>query len=1130
MATLTSPGVSVSVINESFYTPAGPGTVPLIFVASAQDKTNASGTGTAQGTTKANAGKVYVITSQRDLTDTFGTPHFYTDASGNPVHGGELNEYGLQAAYSLLGVSSLAYVVRGDLDLSQLTATTSIPTGKPRSGTYWLDTGNTLFGINQWDAVNKVFVSKTPLVVDDTNVATDTTDLEPNASFGKIGDYAIIATSDNMAPIYYKNASNNWVFVGSNRETTFNSSVTGSTFNSTAWQTSFPVAVSTGFVGVSTGTSFTINGQSLTVPSNNTPTGVATYINTMLAQDYKVGAKVNSTTGVLELYADVRAKSNGTDADGKIAISGTAVTSLGFTSKTYTGVSLTIAPHTQIPQYGTTGAPSGSAYIKTTSPGLGASWIVKVYNGSTQAFGTVSAPIYATAQAAIKAIDATGGKNIPVGTLFVESNYDHGAGTVGSPQQANFKIWRRNATSPTTLQSTIDLTSVNITTSAHTGTAVYSFDISESIPGSSVMQNTATITVASVETSTGTVTTTVSGSSIATAISAAGFEYVSARVNADGTISIIHSLGGEIHLTDSQAHPVLTTLGFTAYDLVTKTGTANLYSKGDFDSYTFQGTNWKPLSFESRSTHPSTSPADGTLWYDSNLEDVDIMYNNGSSWVGYKTAFPNSNPTGPLLSATAPVAQSDGSDLVAGDIWIDTSDIEAYGHNIYVWNGDTLKWIKQDPTDQTSPNGWVFHDARWSDNGVDSPTYITTIKELLVSDYVDPDCVDPALYPQGTRLWNLRRSGFNIKKYVASYIDITADNGKNLRYQNDPMDGADMTTPYTTARWVSVSPNNEDGSGSFGRHAQRSFVVKSIKALIDTNQQIRDTDTLRFNLIACPGYPEAIANMDALNADRSYTAFVIGDTPFRLAPNGTDLTAWGKNTAGAFDNGDKGAVSYSEYMGMFYPSGYTNDNTGNNIVVPPSHMMLRTIAISDQKAYPWFAPAGINRGVVDNASSVGYINASGEFATTALPQSLRDVLYTVKINPIATLNGVGVVNFGNLTRANAASALDRINVSRLVSYLRRQLDILSRPYLFEPNDSNTRNEIKAAAESLMLELVGLRGIHDYIIVCDESNNTAARIDRNELWMDIAIEPVKAVEFIYIPLRLKSTGSIKAGNL
>ena len=80
--------------------------------------------------------------------------------------------------------------------------------------------------------------------------------------------------------------------------------------------------------------------------------------------------------------------------------------------------------------------------------------------------------------------------------------------------------------------------------------------------------------------------------------------------------------------------------------------------------------------------------------------------------------------------------------------------------------------------------------------------------------------------------------------------------------------------------------------------------------------------------------------------------------------------------------------------------------------------------------------------------------------------------------------------------------------------------------MFEPNDTITRNEIKQAAESLLLELVGQRAIYDYVVVCDTSNNTPSRIDRSELYLDIAIEPVKAVEFIYIPLRLENTGAIK----
>ena len=118
-----------------------------------------------------------------------------------------------------------------------------------------------------------------------------------------------------------------------------------------------------------------------------------------------------------------------------------------------------------------------------------------------------------------------------------------------------------------------------------------------------------------------------------------------------------------------------------------------------------------------------------------------------------------------------------------------------------------------------------------------------------------------------------------------------------------------------------------------------------------------------------------------------------------------------------------------------------------------------------------------------------------------------------------------MIVFGQKTRARTASSLDRVNVARLVVYLRGQLDKLAKPYIFEPNDKITRDEIKAAADSLLLELVGQRAIYDFLTVCDDSNNTPTRIDRNELYLDIAIEPVKAVEFIYIPLRLKNTGEI-----
>ena len=218
MAQLSSPGVSVSVIDESFYTPAAPGTTPLIIIASEENKQNGSGSGIAPGTAKATAGQVYLLTSQKDLADTFGTPIFKTDANNNPIHAGEQNEYGLQTAYSYLGVSNRAFVVRADIDLAQLDASASAPAGAPVNGTHWFDTAGTSFGIFEWNASDasvtdgQTFVSKTPIVITDT---TKVSNGAPKGSVGANGDYAIVATT-TLNKLFYKNRSGQWKQVGSN--------------------------------------------------------------------------------------------------------------------------------------------------------------------------------------------------------------------------------------------------------------------------------------------------------------------------------------------------------------------------------------------------------------------------------------------------------------------------------------------------------------------------------------------------------------------------------------------------------------------------------------------------------------------------------------------------------------------------------------------------------------------------------------------------------------------------------------------------------------------------------------------------------------------------------------------------
>jgi hypothetical protein len=542
--------------------------------------------------------------------------------------------------------------------------------------------------------------------------------------------------------------------------------------------------------------------------------------------------------------------------------------------------------------------------------------------------------------------------------------------------------------------------------------------------------------------------------------------------------------------------------------------------------YTTQLSNWVEFDMTANEGAPVAAPADLTNWFFSVVDEVDIMVNTSAGWRGYKNVsydnngFPlpsgsnTTDPNGPIVSATEPTVQSDGTALVFGDIWIDTSDLENYPI-INRWQlvdgaGD---WVRIDNSDQTSSQGVLFADARWAPNGTTDPVDdpIPTILDLLTSNYLDVDAPVSSIYPVGMLLFNTRRSGYNVKQYRVNYFN-------SARFP-------DTSLPTEKSAWVSASGLQSNGAPYMGRKAQRAMVVKAMKAAIDTNSALRDEDNT-FNLIAAPNYPELQPNMIDLNAVRGETGFIIGDTPMRLPDNATAIQAWATNAAGATSTGEEGLTARNTYMGLFYPSGIASDLSGNLVAVPPSHMMIRTILRNDNIAYPWFAPAGTRRGTIDNASSIGYLDSTtGEFVTTKTNIGIRDVLYLNQINPLVFFTGNGLLNYGNKSSFNSQSALDRINVARLVAYIRRQLTIAARPFVFEPNDALTRQEISGVVETLMVDLVAKRGLYDYLVVCDESNNTPARIDRNELWVDVAIEPVKAVEFIYIPVRVFNTGEI-----
>lgn len=1128
---LISPGVEVNVIDESFYTPAAAGTVPMIFVASAENKTNAGGTGVAEGTLKANAGRPYLITSQRELGELFGDPTFYTDNNNNPIHGSELNEYGLQTAYSLLGVTNRVFVARADLDVAKLAPSAFPPGGAPADGTYWFDTQVTDFGLLEWNAAPVTTEGGQSFTIIEPISITETSDIDeatsgPLLSIGGVGDYAVDATT-TMNRVWYKNTSGNWVEVGSDE-----------------WQWSWPtVRGSASNPELTTGNTIIVNDQTV-VLSGTTIADLANNINALSIP----GVSAEAVDGSIEIYVNSQSASDGVTADGLLDIrsgTGSLLSDIGITATEagdgltdggtrYAAPRLNIDPHTVVPRFkvtdeildtdsltispvtGASAYPTGSLWLKTTTPNGGANFSVKRWNEETQLWERISSPIYETNAEAIFNLDRSGGgANLQIGDLYVKANVDE-----SDPKIANYKIYRRVANGATTVVS-----KKIVSGTLELGSSNNEFTMQETLVNNSSFANPKTISFTTTGAST-------DAQALAAAINGAGFVNIRAQVNAQNRVEISHRTGGEIRIIDTDG--TLTEMGFVPFDPTDSSTTSNLYYTAGTDNTTvpaaYTASNWRVLTYVASNDEPLDLPQDGELWYNSVIDEVDILYHNGDDWVGYRdsTAFPDTDPAGPSVGGSAPTTQLDGTPLVDNDIWVDTSDIENFP-TIYRYNETLADWIQVDNTDQTTENGIVFSDVRWSDAGSNSEA--ADIDVLLTSNYKDPDAPDPNLYPRGMLLWNLRRSGFNVKRFELNYINTAQD---NVRFTVETENGNDFYSlqgedqameNYYPHRWVTDSGNNQDGSGTFGRQAQRKSVVQALQAMVNSNQDIRDEESRFFNVMACPGYPELINEMITLNFDRRLTAFIVGDTPARLTPDATSLNEWATNVRRAVEDNDQGAVSFNEYLGMYYPWGFTSDNAGNNVVVPPSHMALRTIILNDQVAFPWFAPAGTRRGGVTNATSTGYISSEGEFVPVSLNVGQRDVLYSNSINPITFLTGSGLVVFGQKTRARNTSALDRINVARLIVYMRVQLERLVKPYLFEPNDKITRDQVKAAADAFCLELVSLRGLYDFLVVCDESNNTPARIDRNELWVDLAIEPVKAIEFIYIPLRIKNTGEI-----
>tara|TARA_B110000908_G_scaffold172519_1_gene240481 strand:- start:1877 stop:4255 length:2379 start_codon:yes stop_codon:yes gene_type:complete len=465
---------------------------------------------------------------------------------------------------------------------------------------------------------------------------------------------------------------------------------------------------------------------------------------------------------------------------------------------------------------------------------------------------------------------------------------------------------------------------------------------------------------------------------------------------------------------------------------------------------------------------PTATATTGQYWFNNTIDSLDIYVSVGPSWTA---------ATDVQYGTTAPTTDGTGNALADGDVWVDTTLATAANARDYpkIYQHNGAAWVKHSNTDQTSANGVLFADI---DDTAGGGAAITGAPEAVV-------------YPDGMLIVNMAQS----KNTVRSW------NG---------------------TAWRNAASNNSDGSGAFGRFAQRKVVAAGMQAVV-AGADLRE-EQYAYSLLAAPNYPELTDELVTLNSDRGETAFIIIDTPMRK--NATEAISWVKNSNVATENGEDGLVTNNTYSAAYYPAGSSTEPvTGKTVVVPASHMALYTFAYNDNISFPWFAPAGLTRGVVQNASSVGFITSENEFKAISLTQGQRDEMYQNKLNPITTFIGQGTVIFGQKTLASTTTALDRVNVARLVAYLRERFDEIARPFLFEQNDTQTRARAAQVFERFLADILSRRGVTDFAVVCDTSNNTPARIDRNELYIDVAIEPTKSVEFIYIPIRIVNSGTL-----
>ena len=328
----------------------------------------------------------------------------------------------------------------------------------------------------------------------------------------------------------------------------------------------------------------------------------------------------------------------------------------------------------------------------------------------------------------------------------------------------------------------------------------------------------------------------------------------------------------------------------------------------------------------------------------------------------------------------------------------------------------------------------------------------------------------------------------------SEYIYWMDHNGSGTNWGN-----AALNTTYTSVTAVS---NSSLSGGSDGSAA-------TVAELKTAYEKFEDAETVDVNLIiAGKGDSTHIDNLITIAENRK-DAVVFASPERSDVVNVTSSETQTNNVKSFFDS-----IRSSSYV--VFDSGYKYTYDKYNDVfryVPLNGDIAGLAARTDLVADSWFSPAGYNRGVLRGVVKLAYNPTKTQ----------RDTLYRARINPVCTFAGQGTVLFGDKTGLSAPSAFDRINVRRLFITLEKAISTASKFQLFEFNDEFTRAQFRSIIEPFLRDVQGRRGITDFLVVCDDSNNTADVIDRNEFKADIFVKPARSINFITLQFVATRTG-------